>query len=71
MNDSRTGIIIGVVMLAVIAAFIWYGGNQRPGLGACTPLASNSSQTVYYRQGDSSFTTYTSPDCSSESRVTV
>jgi hypothetical protein len=70
MSESRNGIIIGVVILAVIVAFIWYRGNQRPELGACTPLASNSSQTVYYRQGDGSFATYTSPDCTEGSRVT-
>jgi hypothetical protein len=71
MSDSSRGIIIGVVILAVIVAFVWYRGNQRPEVGACTLLASSSQMTIYYRVGDSSFATYTSPDCSSQSRVSV
>ena len=71
MSDTTRSIVIATVILAVIVAFIWYRGNQRPELGACTRLAGNSSVTVYYRQGDPSFATYTSPDCSTESRISA
>ncbi|HEX3298781.1 MAG TPA: hypothetical protein VHW68_01565 [Actinomycetota bacterium] len=71
MSDASRGIIIAVVILAVAVAFIWYKGNQRPELGACARWGGNSSVTIYYRQGDPSYATYTSPDCSSESRITI
>ena len=71
MNDSARGIVIGVIILAVIVAFIWYRGNQRPEIGAGTQLAGSSTMTVYYRVGDSTFATYTSPDCSAQSRISI
>jgi hypothetical protein len=69
MNTSSRGIVIAVVIVAVAVAFIWYRGNQRPEFGACTRWGGNSSVTIYYRQGDPSYATYTSADCSSESRI--
>jgi hypothetical protein len=71
MRDSTRGVIIGLVILAVVIGFLSYRRNQRPELGPCTRLAGNSSVTVYYRQGDPSYATYASPDCSSQSRITV
>lgn len=69
MSTSSRGIIIAVVIVAVAVAFIWYRGNQRPEFGACTRSGGNSSVTIYYRQGDPSYATYTSADCSSENRI--
>jgi hypothetical protein len=71
MSDSTRGIIIGIVIVAVVIGFLSYRRNERPEVGACTRLAGNSSVTVYYRQGDASYATYSSPDCSSQSRITV
>jgi len=71
MSQSSKGIVIAVVILAVAVAFIWYHGNQRPELGACTRWGGDSSVTIYYRQGDPSYATYTSADCSSESRISI
>jgi len=71
MSQTWKGIIIAAVLLAVAVAFIWYRGNQRPELGACVRWGGDSSVTIYYRQGDPSFATYTSADCSSESRVSI
>ena len=71
MSQSSRGIIIGVVILAVAVAFIWYRGNQRPEFGACTRWGGNSSVTIYYRQGDPSYATYTSVHRSEESRITI
>jgi hypothetical protein len=71
MSDSARGIIIAVVVLAVVLGFFWRPGTPREERGPCTRLAGNSSVTVYYRQGEGSFFTYSSPDCSSQSRISI
>jgi hypothetical protein len=65
-------IIVVALVGLVIAGFIWFRNNQPTQVGPCVQLAgTNNEIPVYYLQGDPSFTTYSSPYCSSESRITI
>jgi hypothetical protein len=65
-------IVVLVLAGLLIAGFIWFRNHEPAPFGPCVQLAgTNSEIPVYYLQGDPSFTTYSAPDCSSESRITI
>ena len=73
MTDSQRWLIVGVVLLLVIVGWALYRSNEDTQAtlpGPCVQLAGTSNDSpVYYLQNDPSFATYSSPDCSSESRI--
>jgi hypothetical protein len=72
MSGMTERIVVVVLVGLVIGEFIWFRNNQPPPFGPCVQLAgTNNEIPVYYRQGDPSFTTHSSAERSSESRITV
>jgi hypothetical protein len=75
MTDSQKWLIVGVVLLLVVVGWVWYRSNedtQATLFGPCVQLAGTSNDNpVYYLQNDPSFTTYSSADCSAESRISI
>ena len=72
MSGMTERIVVVVLAGLLIAGFVWFRNHEPAPFGPCVQLAgTNSEIPVYYLQGDPSFTTYSSPDCSSESRITI
>jgi lipopolysaccharide export system protein LptC len=70
--SGMTGRIVVVVLAALVTVgIIWFRNNQPAAFGPCVQLTgTNNEIPVYYRQG-ASYAAYSSPDCSSESRITI
>jgi hypothetical protein len=72
MSEMTDRIMLVVLAGLLIVGFIWFRNNEPAPVGLCVQLAgTNNEIPVYYRLGDSSFATFSYPDCSSESRITI
>lgn len=72
MSEMTDRLMLVVLAGFLIVGFIWFRNNEPAPVGLCVQLAgTNNEIPVYYRLGDSSFATFSYPDCSSESRITV
>ena len=73
MSEMTDRIMLVVLAGLLIVGFIWFRSNEPAPVGLCVqPAGTRSNEIpVYYRLGDSSFATFSYPDCSSESRITV
>ena len=71
--DAMTERIIVVALLALlVVGFIWFRDDRPARLGPCVELEGTDQEIpIYVRQGDGSFRAYSSPDCSSQSRITI
>src|SRR4029450_11046594 len=72
MQDMTERIMVLLPAGLVIVGLIWFRNNQPAALGACVQLAGpNNEIPGNSREGDRSFRPCSSPDCSSESRITI
>jgi hypothetical protein len=72
MSRSTERIIVAALVALVIVGLVWFRNGEPASFGPCVQLnGTNNEIPIYYRVGEASFTTYSSPQCSSESRITV
>jgi hypothetical protein len=72
MSGVMDRIVLVVLAGFLIVGFIWFRNNEQAPVGLCVQLAGTTEEIpVYYRQGDGSFATFSYPDCSAESRITI
>ena len=72
MDEMLERIILVALAGLLIVGFIWFRNDEPAPVGPCVQVVGTTDENpVYYRQGDSSFATYSYPDCSAESRITI
>ena len=72
MGGMTERIIVVVLLALLVVGFIWFRDDPRGRLGPCVALeGTNQEIPIYFQQGDRAFRAYSSPDCSSESRITI
>ena len=65
-------IIAAVFVALLVVGFAWHRDNSSRIWGPCVRLSdANSVTAVYYLRGDPTFATYTSADCTAESRISI
>jgi hypothetical protein len=70
MSEMFERIVLVALACILIAGFIWFRNDEPAPVGPCVQVAGTTDENpVFYRQGDPA--TYSYPDCSAESRITI